>query len=203
MPAKKIGKKKPAAKAKNKAAVVKKKPKAVKKEVKAEVKKAVKKEAKPEAKKAAPKAEKKAVKIKGNEKPAAKAKGSKTKEIKAISKKVKAKKRYLFRGRFGSRNSVRNISDKKWQRWRKPRGIDIHFKIEDGLYPKTGYGTPNAIKNRHPSGFIDVLVKNPAELEAISGKKDVAARFASTLGKKKRKTMNEMAEKLGIVVLNG
>lgn len=144
------------------------------------------------------KAEKKAVK----EKPAAKAKGKKSKEVKAISKKVRGKKKRMFRGRFGNR-SIKRISNKKWQKWRMPRGIDIYFKKEDGLYPKTGYRTPVEIRGRHPSGFIEVLVRNQAEMEALAGKKDIAVKFVSALGKRKRKIMVDKAKEIGLVVLNG
>ena len=60
----------------------------------------------------------------------------KSKEIKKLSALVRAKKRHMFRGRFGKR-SVRKVSREKWQKWRKLRGIDIVFKKEYGLVPNT------------------------------------------------------------------
>ena len=153
---------------------------------------------KPEAK---IKAKAKAVKEKPK-KPAAKAKGKKSKEVKALAKKIKGKKKRMFRGRFGNR-SVKRIANKKWQRWRKPRGIDIYFKEEDGLYPKTGYRTPLEIRGRHPSGFTEVLVRNLAEVEALAGKKDTAIKLSATLGKRKKKILVDKAKEIGLVVLNG
>ena len=176
--------------------LVKKKEKVGIKEAKKEkVEKAEKKE-KP---KAGPKAEKK--QPKKAEKPKPKAKAKKSKEIKAISEKIKAKKKRLFRGRFGNR-SIRRISNKKWQRWRKPRGIDIYFKQEDGLYPKTGFRTAKQIRGRHPSGFAEVLVRNERELEEASKLKDTAIRLSASLGKKKKITLVEKADKLGVIILN-
>ncbi len=127
---------------------------------------------------------------------------SKSKEAKRLAMLVKKKKRYLFRGRFGKR-SVRNVSKRKWQRWRMPRGIDIYFKREDGRIPGTGYRTPKSIRFVHPSGFGEALVRNAAEVEALAAKKEtVAARISAAVGRKKRQEILKKAEELGVFVLN-
>ncbi len=154
-------------------------------------------------------AKEKAVKKEGRKPAAKKGKGKavpkrkpKSKEVKALVEKIKKKKRFLFRGRFGKR-SVRKKSKEKWQRWRKPRGIDIYRKKEDGAYPKTGYRTARDIRGKHPSGYTVVLVRNEAELQQAAAGKNAAVLFGAALGKRKRKLLLEKAEKKGITVLNG
>jgi large subunit ribosomal protein L32e len=181
--------------------VTKAKPVAKKAEAKPVKKVVVAKKAEAKKPEAKIKAKEKAV-TKKPKKPAAKAKGKKSKEVKALAKKIKGKKKRMFRGRFGNR-SVKRIANKKWQRWRKPRGIDIYFKEEDGLYPKTGYRTPLEIRGRHPSGFNEVLVRNLAEVEVLAGQKDTAIKLSATLGKRKKKILVDKAKEIGLVVLNG
>lgn len=52
-----------------------------------------------------------------------------------------------------------------------------------------------------PSGYEEVLVYNPKDLEKIDPKRQ-AARIASRVGRRKRQEILEKAEELGIVVLN-
>jgi len=125
------------------------------------------------------------------------------KQVKLLRELVKLKKRRMFRGRFGNR-SVRRVSKEKWQRWRMPRGMDIHLRREDGLFPKTGYRTDNLIRGVHPSGFRQQIVRNVAEIEALASKKDsIAAMISGTVGRKKRVAILRKANELGVVVLNG
>jgi len=176
-----------------------------KKESKAIAKADVKAEAKkPAEKKAVPAKAKKKVKAKPTKKGVAKKEKKtvpKSKEVKALAAKIAKKKKLMFRGRFGNR-SIRRIGNKKWQRWKKPRGIDIYFKQEDGLYPKTGYRTALEIRSLHPSGYRAELVSNKHELEALEGKKGSAALLSKKLGKKKRAVLVKKAEKIGVRVLN-
>ncbi len=127
----------------------------------------------------------------------------KSKEVKSLRELAKKKKKRMFRGRFGKRNRIRKISKKKWQRWRKPRGIDIDFKKEDGLVPGTGYRTNKKVRFVHPSGFREKLVRNVQEIEALEEKKNrVAARIAAAVGRKKRQEMLKKADEIGVFVLN-
>jgi large subunit ribosomal protein L32e len=127
---------------------------------------------------------------------------SKSKEVKRLSRLVMAKKRPMFRGRFGQR-SIRNIRDAKWSRWRKPRGIDIYFNKEDGLVPGTGYQRPKEIRFVHPSGYRERLVCNMGQLLALEKEKAaVAARVSGTVGRKKKELLLKKADELKIVVLN-
>ena len=88
--------------------------------------------------------------------------------------------------------------------WRKPRGIQSktrrNFRYRA---PKvsTGYRGPKTVRGRHPSGFEDVLVYNPADLEALDPKKQ-AARIGHTVGTRKRIQIKKKADELGIRILN-
>ena len=131
-----------------------------------------------------------------------KAKIKKTKEVKGLAEQISKKSKPMFRGRFGKRGSVRKISKKKWQKWRKPRGIDINFKREDGKIPKTGFKTPNQIRGRHPSGYFEAIVSNEYDITALSQKKDFAARISSRVGKRKRLEIIKKGNDLGVKILN-
>jgi len=142
----------------------------------------------------------KKVQLKGNKKRAVRPK--RTEELKKIQEKIKKKKKHpTIRGRFGNKN-VRRISNKKWQKWRKPRGIDINRKMEDGAWPRTGYKVENELRFRHPSGYYTEIVNNVKEVELIAKKKETAAIIAGTVGKKKRKELLKKAEEKGVVILN-
>ncbi|PIU21108.1 MAG: hypothetical protein COT15_04115 [Candidatus Diapherotrites archaeon CG08_land_8_20_14_0_20_34_12] len=155
---------------------------------KAEIKAAEKKEVQTKAKVAKAKPEKKKKEI--------------SKEILKVQKKIKAKKHVLFRGRFGKRR-IRRISNKKWQRWRVPRGIDIEMKQHDGYRPKIGYRFAKGIRHLHPSGYPEKTVFNVEELMAISNeKKPYVIRVAGKVGKRKRIDIVKKANELGLRILN-
>ena len=89
-------------------------------------------------------------------------------------------------------------------RWRKPRGLHSSMRRGYGYRPKKvsiGYRGPAKARGLHPSGFKEVMVHNPADLDSIDPKKE-AARIAHGVGTRKRMAIIEKAEKLGIRVLN-
>jgi large subunit ribosomal protein L32e len=67
--------------------------------------------------------------------------------------------------------------------------------------PEAGLRTPKDIRGKHPSGFEDVLVHRPEDLEDLDPEND-AARIGSTVGGKKRSMIVEKAEELEIKLLN-
>lgn len=67
--------------------------------------------------------------------------------------------------------------------------------------PEAGLRTPKDIRGKHPSGFEDVLVHRPEDLESLDPEED-AARIGSTVGGKKTAKIVEKAEELDIKVLN-
>ncbi len=88
--------------------------------------------------------------------------------------------------------------------WRKPRGhhskLRRHFNYR-GALPSTGYRGPKGSRGLHPSGFHEVLVYRPEDLEGLDPKSQ-AARIAHTVGTRKRIAIQEKADELGIRILN-
>jgi large subunit ribosomal protein L32e len=88
--------------------------------------------------------------------------------------------------------------------WRRPDGI--HNKTRYALKGKTplveaGYGSPAAVRGLHPSGFEEVLVRTPKDIEALKVDRQ-AARIARTVGSRKRAIMEKKAAELGLKILN-
>jgi len=137
-------------------------------------------------------------------KPVAKRKGAaKTgkdkKELIKRQNKIKNKARHNFRRRIGNR-WTHNVTDKKWDKWRKPRGIDIQRKQNYGIIPDSGYRTPREIRGLHPSGFKEVLVHNPKQATLATG--DVVVRIAAAVGLKKRKEIVQTLNDKKIRIVN-
>jgi large subunit ribosomal protein L32e len=90
------------------------------------------------------------------------------------------------------------------QNWRKPRGTHSkmrhHIKYRINVV-SIGYGGPNASKGLHPSGFREVLVHHPLELDLVDPKTQ-AARIAHGVGFRKRLMIEQRAQRKGIRVLN-
>ena len=125
----------------------------------------------------------------------------KSKEAYEVMKALGDKKHIpTFRGRFGKKN-IRRKSIEKWDKWRKPHGIDLDKCIAHGFRPKVGYRNSTETRFMHPSGFVDVLVCNMNDLEKINPKVE-AARIARTIGKRKRNELVTKANEKGIWVLN-
>lgn len=88
--------------------------------------------------------------------------------------------------------------------WRKPRGMHSKMREGEASKPATvspGYRAAKVIRYLHPSGYEEVYVRTLKELQTV--KKDTqAARLASGLSEKKRKTITDKAKSLGLKVLN-
>jgi large subunit ribosomal protein L32e len=88
--------------------------------------------------------------------------------------------------------------------WRKPKGQDNKIRLEIKGYPprvKIGYRTMKSIRNIHPSGYVEILVHRKEDLIGLKPDKH-AIRIASTVGKLKRLSILEEANRLGLRVLN-
>ena len=104
----------------------------------------------------------------------------------------------------------RKIRQESWryvrvkESWRRPRGIDSKMRLKKKGYPplvSIGYRGPKKVRGLHPTGFKEVLVFNPDDLDKIDPKRE-AVRIAGSVGRRKRMAIIEKADKLGIVVLN-
>ncbi len=88
--------------------------------------------------------------------------------------------------------------------WRKPKGKHSKLRKHKGYRPPvvdSGYRNPRLVRGLHPSGFREVLVHNPRELDKVNPERE-AVRIASKVGMKKRLAIEKKAEELGIRVLN-
>ena len=90
------------------------------------------------------------------------------------------------------------------QKWRRPRGIHSkmrrHFKYRIPVV-QVGFRGPASVRGLHPSGFEEVLVYNPKNLENVDPKAQ-AIRISSKVGDKKREMIVQKADELKIRVLN-
>jgi large subunit ribosomal protein L32e len=88
--------------------------------------------------------------------------------------------------------------------WRRPRAVTNKQRKNLKYRPakvRIGFGKPSAVRNFHPSGFVEVLIHNVKDLETIDPKVQ-AARIGSTVGTRKRRMIVEAADSKGIRVLN-
>ncbi len=87
--------------------------------------------------------------------------------------------------------------------WRKPMGHHSQFRRQrkaKGALVKAGYGSPAAVRGLHSSGYEEVLVFRPQDVQGIT--KTQAIRVAGGVGKKKQAEIEKAAKELNIRVLN-
>ncbi len=89
-------------------------------------------------------------------------------------------------------------------RWRFPRGR--HSKVRQRhcgrpALPTPGYGSALAIRNKHPSGFEQIVVKNIKELNKLNPKTQGAI-IAAGVSNKNRLKLLQAAKDKKITVLN-
>jgi len=120
-----------------------------------------------------------------------------TKRLLNVRKKQKSKKPKFLQT---DSHKKKKLEDK----WKKPDGIHNKMRYHvKGKGPRVnaGYGSPALVRGLHPSGFEEIIVKNPKDLESIKMEKQ-AARIAHTVGKRKRDLIEKKAAELGLKILN-
>lgn len=88
--------------------------------------------------------------------------------------------------------------------WRRPKGKDSKMRLQVKGWPplvKIGYRTPKDYRNLHPSGYKEVLVYRPEDLQGLNPEIH-AIRIASSVGMRKKLLIVEKARKLGLKILN-
>jgi large subunit ribosomal protein L32e len=183
---------------------VKKEPKAKEKEPKKPLKKAEKPKPKPKA----PKPKKKRVKKKAKKKPVAAKKGEPKPELLTQQQVVESRIFRLAAAKRKKQPSFRHEQAHRWIRvsdsWRKVRGIDSKTREKRKgrpAMPTTGYRKPKAVRGIHPSGYSEVLVHRPSDLDDLDPEVH-AVRIGSTVGLRKRQDILKKAESMMLRVLN-
>lgn len=90
------------------------------------------------------------------------------------------------------------------QNWRRPTGYTSKLRINLKYRPskvRVGFRAPVLVRGLHPSGFEEVIIHTPKELEGINPKKQ-AVRIGGTVGTKKRLEIAKKAAELDIRILN-
>jgi large subunit ribosomal protein L32e len=88
--------------------------------------------------------------------------------------------------------------------WRKPKGMQSSQRMNRKYrspMARVGYGKIASVRDLHPSGFKEVLVHRPEDLDGIDPTVQ-AARVGGTVGGRMRALIHERADELGIRVLN-
>jgi large subunit ribosomal protein L32e len=88
--------------------------------------------------------------------------------------------------------------------WRKPKGYQskqrLNMKYRTPM-ARIGYGKISAVRGLHPSGFEDVLVNQPSDLDGLDPERQ-AIRIGAGVGNRKRAIIHDRADDLGLRVLN-
>jgi len=90
------------------------------------------------------------------------------------------------------------------EKYRRPKGMHSKMRRRYKYRPpmaSVGYRTPIKVRDLHSSGFKEVLVHNPDQLEGLDPKIQ-AARVGHSVGYKKRLAIERKATQLGIHILN-
>ncbi len=88
--------------------------------------------------------------------------------------------------------------------WRRPKGLHSKQRLNKkyrGARVRIGHRKVTTVRHLHPSGFREIMVHRPEDLEAIDPATE-AARIGSTVGGRKRERIHLSADELGIRILN-
>ncbi|MBN2517979.1 MAG: 50S ribosomal protein L32e [Candidatus Altiarchaeota archaeon] len=126
-----------------------------------------------------------------------------------LDRSVEAKKLAKARSRLKKKKGNfkrQNLGKKKKvpDRWRRPKGIDSRHQDAEKCkppLPRAGYKTPYEVRGLHPSGYLPVRVWNTSDLSSLDPKSQ-AIIIASSVGRKKRDEIQNLAKGKSIQVLN-
>ena len=88
--------------------------------------------------------------------------------------------------------------------WRKPKGMQSSQRVNRKYrspMARVGYRKIASVRGLHPSGFKEVMVHKPADLNGIDPERQ-AVRIGSRVGNRKRAQIHDRADDLGLRVLN-
>lgn len=166
----------------------------------AEKKPAKKVEAKPKKKKAEPKKKPKKAAPKKKKKTKVKVPLRVQNTDQRLLKIARQKKKYKPKFRHEQAHRWIRVSDS----WRKVRGIDNATREKRKgriAMVSSGYRTPKAVRDLHPSMYVEVRVHRASELEELDPEVH-AVRIASTVGFRKRQEIMTAADAKLLRVLN-
>jgi large subunit ribosomal protein L32e len=179
-------------------------PKKKAKEKKPKAKKPKKKKDEPDK----PKAKKRKKKKAKAEKPKTKKKKKKKPEIPARVKATDMRLLRIAQAKKKRMPQFRHEQAHRWKRvsnsWRRVKGIDSATREKKKgriAMVSSGYRTPKAVRNLHPSLYREVLVYRPADLEGLDPEM-YAVRIGGTVGERKRQEILTAADEKRILVLN-
>ncbi len=120
-----------------------------------------------------------------------------TKRLLDVRKKQKSKKPHFLQTDSHKKKKLKDY-------WRRPDGI--HNKTRYGLKGKCprverGFGSPVLVRGLHPSGFEEIVVSTPSDLDSMIALKQ-AVMIAHTVGGRKREIIEKKAIELGLKILN-
>ena len=88
--------------------------------------------------------------------------------------------------------------------WRKPKGMQSSQRVNRKYrspMARVGYRKIASVRGLHPSGFEEVMVHKPTDLDGINPERQ-AIRIGSRVGNRKRAQIHDRADDLGLRVLN-
>ena len=88
--------------------------------------------------------------------------------------------------------------------WKKPRGDDSsqrkNRKYRSPMV-RVGYGKIANVRGLHPSGFEEIIVETAGDLDGLNPERQ-AVRIAASVGNRKRASIHDRADDLGLRILN-
>ena len=88
--------------------------------------------------------------------------------------------------------------------WRKPKGMQFSQRVNRKYrspMARIGYRKIASVRGLHPSGFEEIMVHKPADLDGVDPERQ-AIRIGARVGNRKRAQIHDRADDLGLRVLN-